>query len=230
MSTLPEDTAFNHDGEAEGPVMAIKMGVVNALRSVFTESFFSDDQEKSDSVVSVDMEYPTAISQYPAIWVQFSLSKLTPSGMAHMTAEHNEDGSLKSVIRQWMYEGRVNLLVAALTSMQRDRISDRLISVLSFAARDEIPGIDGDTSFLDTLQSYPYASIMVNTDRIIPAGQNITVGTADEGDRLVYEDSYSIEILGEYQQVREAGGVVRLSRVDVIPEHMNNSIKPGTWV
>ena len=96
-----------------------------------------------------------------------------------------------------MYEGRVTLLVVALSSIRRDRISDKLITTLAFAAREEnIRGVPQANSFLDSLESYPYVSIAVNTDVIVPGGQSITVGTPWDPDTLVYEDSYSFNIIG----------------------------------
>ena len=217
---------------------AVKTGVINALRATFVDSPFSNDTKSSEPTLHVDMEYPVAETSYPGIWVQFSTQKLEPSGIGHQTEAVDDDGNVTGLIRQWYYEGRVSLLVVALTSLERDRIADSILTEFAFQGAEEIRGVDSPSRFREMIESYPYVSIMVNSDSLTPGGQSVTVGTPWGPDILVYEDSYSFNIIGEFQQVRDVAGAVVLRRIDVYPRHGEafaqdypdeRSIQIGKW-
>ena len=75
MSEFKPNQVF--PGNQGGPIEAAKRGVVMALRQTINGSTLSNQGE-----VRIDMEYPDKEEFYPAIWVQFSLTKLTDAGMS----------------------------------------------------------------------------------------------------------------------------------------------------
>lgn len=208
-------------GSPGGVVEVVKRSVVTALRAAITGSSLSTHD---GSRVHVDLEYPVAVEQYPGIWVQFSLTKLQQSGIGHEWVE--DDGS---VIRQWYQDGAVQLTIVALTSIERDRIADMLISYFAFSR----PSADAPTMspLYRELAENPYVSMTVNSDQLSPGGQSVTIGTPWDPDRLAYEDNYRFTLHGEFQSVLPPNGEpVRLRAVRVATKTQASTILPGQWI
>jgi len=209
---------------AGGMIEGVKKGVIVALRTLFIGTSLTTDQ----SQVHVDMEYPASAETYPNIFVQFSTSVLRTSGIGHETI--TPEGNLT---KQWYYEGRVSLTILALTSLERDRITDSVISSLAF----QDTGIDPVTKesrspMYASFAANPYVAIAVNADELRPGGQSVTVGTPWDPELLVYEDNIGFDIIGEFQSVADSTGLYRLSRIDVIPENVTPKgvPVPGEWM
>lgn len=211
-----------------GLIVAVKSGVIAALRRALTGTSLSDETNK----VHIDMEYPMVIEHYPGIWVQFSFTSLEPSGMGHVTQD--EDGNL---IQQWMFQGRVSLSLVALTSLERDKLADEIIMMFAFSTVPSQRVLDSSGVFRDepgvlyeAIRDNPHMNVTINTDTFRPMGQSVTVGVPWDPDRLAYEDGYSFEMIGEFQSVTDKQGAVRLSRIDVIPEFAEDQTgTSGKW-
>lgn len=201
-------------GNQGGPIEAAKRGVVMALRQTINGSTLSDQGS-----VRVDMEYPSKEEAYPSIWVQFSLTKLINAGMGH--ERYTEDG----LVREWMYEGRVNLTLLFLSSKERDQMADALITIFAFsrtASSSSNQGVhvlrEGGleySDFFSSLDENPYLSMTLNSDEMRPGGQSVNVGTPWDPDQLVYEDSYSFEVMGQFETVIDDTGLYRIRRVEL---------------
>lgn len=201
-----------HPGSPGGPIEAVKRGVITAFRSAINKSSIVSESDR----VHVDMEYPNDKANYPAIWVQFSLSKLVTSGIG-MLQRDPESGDL---MQQMRYEGRVTLTLVALTSLERDRLADEMVSILSFS---RIPStnlftengfVESYSTLYEEFDRNPFLSMSINSDMPRPGGQSVTVGTPWDPDQLAYEDSYSFEVVGEFMLVTANEGLYRLKRVD----------------
>lgn len=203
-------------GSPGGVIEAVKRGVITAFRSALTDTSISNESDQ----IHVDLEYPLEEASYPGIWVQFSLSDLTTSGMG-MLQRDPESGAL---MQQFRYEGRVTLTLVALTSIERDRLADRVISMLAFS-RVPSPNLFTENGFQESYSSLyaefdanPYLSITINSDKPRPGGQSVTVGVPWDQGQLAYEDAYSFEVVGEFMLVTENDGLYRLSRVEINKE------------
>ena len=201
-------------GNQGGPIEAAKRGVVMALRQTINGSTLSDQGE-----VRIDMEYPDKEEFYPAIWVQFSLTKLTDAGMGH---EHwTEDG----LVREWMYEGRVNLSLLCLSSKERDQLADALITIFAFSRpASALPnqgvevqreGSFAYSDFFSMLDENEYLSMSINSSNLRPGGQSVNVGTPWDPDQLVYDDSYSFDVQGQFETVIDDTGFYRIRKVQM---------------
>lgn len=230
MAFDPEKIIEPLAGSSGGLIEAVKKGVIVALRTALNGTSMSSSQDR----ISVDMEYPLDKESYPGIWVQFSISSLRPSGMGML----EYDPETGDRLQQYMYEGRVTVVVVALTSLERDRIADYLISMMTFS---RIPnprlitehGVSENFSDLyASLDENPHLSMTVNTDSVRPGGQSTTVGTAWDPTAIAYEDAYSFEVLGEFQLVTTNDGNYVLRRIDILPEIglRAGPHKPGDWV
>lgn len=201
-------------GNQGGPIEAAKRGVVMALRQTVNGTTLSDEGD-----IRVDMEYPSKEESYPSIWVQFSLTRLRNAGMGH---EHYTDEGL---VREWMYEGKVNLTLLFLSSKERDQMADALITIFAFSrssstlsSRGVVVQREGGfeySSFFSSLDENPYLSMTLNSDEIRPGGQSINVGTPWDPDTLVYEDNYSFDVQGQFETVIDDTGLYRVRRVDL---------------
>lgn len=215
--TVPEEIANKRQpGSPGGMIETVKRAFIVALRDVLTGVSLSDENNS----VKVDMEYPLEKTEYPAIFVQFSFRQLRPSGLDPRIYE----GERGTVVREWHFEGTVSLQIFALTSLERDRISDSFIEEFAFAENpvgDVIVSLSPDdrkTSLVQALSENPYVSMTVDKGKLSPGGQTTTVGVPWDDNQLCYEDKFSFDIIGDFQSIRNPGGQYILRRIDVFPE------------
>lgn len=211
-------------GSPGGVVETVKRGVISALRLAVTGSSMSVPGMSS---VHVDLEYPIQEKQYPGIWVQFSLRELQIAGLGHEYSDP-EGG----IVREWSYRGDVTLTLVALTSIERDRLADLLISYFAFSR----PNADSAplSPLYQSLADNPYLSITVNSDQLLPGGQSVTVGVPWDPDRLAYEDNYKFNVVGQFQSVFiPTEGVTRLQRIKLTPDvfaTLTLAPSAGQWI
>jgi hypothetical protein len=216
VASFDPETDVNAEipGSPGGPMEAVKRGVVQAFRTVLNGKSFSDPDT---DVVHVEMEYPMEKVHYPGLWVQFSLSSVSPAGHGHMLRDQ-ETGDL---LQEMMYQGRVTLTLLALSSKERDRLADQIINTLAFS-RVSSPNVLTEHGFeesfsplYDEFNKNPHVSITINSDRPTPMGQSVNVGTPWNPDELVYEDAYAFEVIGQFMLVTTNEGLYRLRRIDI---------------
>ena len=203
-------------GTAGGLIETVKRGVIGALRVSLTGSHLSTGAV--DKEVHVDLEYPAEAPQYPGIWVQFSLDTLKIAGIGHQKRTAN------STIQEWMYAGKVTLTVVALTSLERDRIADQLITMFAFSREG------GNSPLYSYFNDFPYVSLTINSDELIAGGQTTTIGVPWKEDQIGYEDNYSFNLIGQFQSETLDGEGVRLRRIDIFPEVKAYAPEIGSWV
>lgn len=213
-----------------GVIEAVKTAVVTAFREGLTGSTMTSSDPTD---IHVDMEYPMRRESYPAVWVQFSLTSLETPGLGHIVIDPETGDSLQ----EFMFQGRVMLTLLALTSIQRDRLADFVISAIAFSRVANTRLItehgfsDSFTRIYQALDDNPYIAMTVNTDRPNPMGQSVTVGSAWDERQMIYEDAYSFDVIGQFQLVTTNEGYYRLRRIDVLPEvGLGTTPKPGEWI
>ena len=212
-----------------GFIESVKRTIVSSLRKALTNSATS----LSDDTLTIDIDYPYEKANYPCIWVQFSFSNLQDQGVGHQ--ERIEHEGRNAILKQWMYEGTVTVTVIALSSLERDRIADKFISIFAFA---NIPGSesiydDPEYNFLQELSESEYVSMTLSSGKLHPGGQTAIPGTPFDHNQMTYEDTYSFDLQGEFQTVYTPGEGYRLRRIDIKAVHnifTKNSVLPGTWV
>lgn len=213
-----------------GFIEAVKRTLVISLRRALTDSGLS----LNDQRLHVDMEYPFEEASYPAAWVQFSFTDLIDSGLGHVQKVIVDDQEVD--VRQWRYRGQVTITFMALSSLDRDRIADKFISVYAFSDVDYsgITSAGSSTHFLQELASSPYVSLTLQSGTLRPRGQSTSVGVPWDPGQLVYEDSYNFNLEGEFQQVYIPGEGYKLRRIEVTPTHTtqftDTDLSRGGWV
>jgi len=205
-------------------ITPVKKLIIRALRATFTDMYPNDKL----SGLNIDMEYPYKEEEYPGIWVRFSLSKIQASGLSPDIYTNDE------IYRVWHFEGTVSFVVIALSSKERDLISDGVIEAYAFAAV-----MPTASSFYTTIQSSDLVNITLQSDILSSGGQTETVGTPWDDDKIAYEDRYSFEVIGQVRSRVQPGVVfTNLSEVQVgstltnVDGAPNNTVEDdgnGTW-
>jgi hypothetical protein len=214
-----------------GMIETVKRAVMNALREALTGT--SLNHLVNGTEVTVDMEYPIEKENYPGIWVQFSFNEIVQAGVGHepllRTVTAAATGSIPEQVnwepmREFQFKGRVTLTIVALTSLERDRIADAVITMLAFSRPPEsvLTKANEDTrqfrQLIDSLARNPYVSLTLNHDQIIPGGQAMTTGVPWDEEIPGYEDTYSFDILGQTNIVFRHDGTYTLANIAETPE------------
>lgn len=213
-----------------GMIETVKRAVMGALRDALSGSRLNNVVDGGD--VTIDMEYPIQKEHYPGVWVQFSFQEIVQAGIGHepllrtVLAEATEatpEVVSWEPVREFQFRGRVTLTIVALTSLERDRIADAVITMLAFSRPPSTVLTDPteDTrqfrQLISGLASNPYVSITINHDQIIPGGQAMTTGVPWDEEIPGYEDTYSFDILGQTNIVFRNDGTYTLRNVADTP-------------
>lgn len=209
-----------------GMIETVKRAVMTALRDALAGT--SLNQVVNGSDVTVDMEYPIQKENYPGIWVQFSFSEIVQAGIGHeplvrsVLAEATEDTPEVvnwEPVREVQFKGRVTLTIVALTSLERDRLADAVITMLAFSRPPNavLTNPSEDTrqfrQLIASLAGNPHVSLTINHDAIVPGGQAMTTGVPWDEEIPGYEDTYSFDILGQSNIVFRNDGTYTLRNI-----------------
>lgn len=220
-----------------GMIETLKRAIITALRESLSGT--SLNGLVNGSTITVDMEYPMTAEKYPGIWVQFSFSEIQNSGVGMelltrrvIPATNTEpEEIIWEPMREVNFKGRATLTAVALTSLERDRIADGIITMLAFSRVPEhvITQASKDTKqfrqLIGSLAANPYISLTLNHDQIIPGGQAMTTGVPWQDDLPAYEDSYSFDLEGQTNILFKHDGTYTLRRIDMVPE----MVVPGPY-
>lgn len=209
-----------------GMIETVKRAVMTALRDALAGT--SLNQVVNGSDVTVDMEYPIQKENYPGIWVQFSFSEIVQAGIGHEplvrqvlapATENTPEVVNWEPVREIQFKGRVTLTIVALTSLERDRLADAVITMLAFSRppNNVLTNPTEDTrqfrQLIASLAENPHVSMTINHDAIIPGGQAMTTGVPWDEEIPGYEDTYSFDILGQANIVFRNDGTYTLRNV-----------------
>ena len=223
-------TNLNYPGSGgSGMIETVKRAVMSGLREALSGTTLNQLVNGTD--VTIDMEYPIEKASYPGIWVQFSFNEIVQAGIGHeplvrTITEGTEEDPLAmrwDTIREIQFKGRVTLTILALSSLERDRISDSVITMLAFSRPPEraVTKPTEDTKqlrqLIASLAANPYVNITINHDQIIPGGQSMTTGVPWDEEIPGYEDTYSFDILGQTNVLFSHDGTYTLRSVAESP-------------
>src|SRR3954470_14732242 len=114
----------------------IKTSLVESIRAVFDrhpDPKLRSQTEKGIRIgTKVSIEYPTSQTQYPSIVIRFFERSIENMGIAHV--EYLYVDSFHNFVwpfRHYRYSGDIEFGIYALSSLDRDLISDALIQTLA---------------------------------------------------------------------------------------------------
>lgn len=176
----------------------VKEALVEALSSVF--GIHPDGTTLKNTKVTVDL--PIDRASFPAIVVRFYERSLKNAGVAHIELLETEDSSgVYYKYKHYLYNGDIEFAVYALSSLDRDLVSDGLVEILAMGDLEPYA-----QSFLMRIYSpeptvEPYSVehyINLNTDEIQGFGETQQIAPWMPEDVLVYQTAYRISIMGEF--------------------------------
>lgn len=185
----------------------IKRAIINGLRAVFDNNY--PDLYDVLPSLNITMEYPEQPEEYPTIIVDYTESGVLQSaGVGHF-----EYFQGPNVYERWMYQGAVNLTIAAETSLQRDYISDHIVHLMAFGSTSEHTHI-----FVPYLEESHLLDIQVLKDTLRPGGESIEASVNwGLSDARIYTTRYSFDVLGTFISGIVYGAYIKGVNTDAQP-------------
>jgi hypothetical protein len=194
----------------------LKETLVEGLRSVF-----EDHVDQLLRKTKVDIDNPTDQESYPAIIVRFYERSITNAGVGHeeyLPIDIEEQFWQK--FRHSFYSGDIEFAVYALSSYDRDLISDSLVQILSMGDTE-----DYTSQFLSRIYDASPAEkptsldhfVNINTDSVQGFGETQTVPPWGPEDVLVYQTSYRVGVWGEFYSLTRPQTYVLIENVEQYP-------------
>lgn len=189
-------------------ITPVKTLGIEALQAVF------DDQYPVAEFrgLHASLEYPIKTIDLPEIWVRYSDTEpLQQSGVAHIEdVDYDTDTRVQPYTR-WHFQGSWEFVVVAMSSLERDRVYDELVSVIAFSQQGGLRG-----RFRHYIEVNDLIDLTVRTDQIESTGESAEPGTPWGTDEVLYERTLNIDMVGDFSTDPETGAIVPLSRIDII--------------
>lgn len=171
--------------------------MVRAIRSVF-DGAFSEEQFQN---LRVTPQFPMSKHQYPAVLVDVDINEVTNAGVGHREFFADPSGD----VREWghrMFKGSISLGVMALSPLDRDVLTDKLIEMISFGRitaelRPFYYYIWGDPNSIPTQLQARY-QLELNTDVLQMGAGSVGPVPWESEDELLYSKTITVEILGGF--------------------------------
>jgi hypothetical protein len=183
--------------------------IIPALRKVFGGDYDRDPQLKGRGQgLKITQQYPFEKGDYPCIVVQYQPQVVDNAGVGHYEIFPDQNG----VLRQWnhnRFEGTLQLELHALSTVDRDIISDALVELIRFGRLDEVLNVFFETIYPKTTRPGDFfplpeddyialTQLMLNSDQVMSAGDGAQVPTWGAEDQLVYTATHTLELHGGY--------------------------------
>ncbi len=179
--------------------------LVEATKATFDDGFRSPAFRN----VWVSMEYPDTESSYPGIWVDFTpTADLQVAGINHV--EWTPGDAAPHKITRWRFAGLATFTLVAMTSLERDRLTDALVSVMAFGMEDP-----SASKFRTSIEQNDLIGLQMQWDKFAMSGKAETPGTPWGTDDVVYEITVSIDCQGEFLSDGTEATYARLSQIAV---------------
>lgn len=193
----------------------IKQSVTQALKGVFNAHV---DELLARTKVSI--EYPTDKVAYPAVIVRFFEREIYNAGVGHeeLLTINSQDFRFK----HYMYKGDIEFAIHALSSVDRDLISDSLVQTFAMGDLTTYTNRLFQRIYTANFSEFPkaeYNYINLNTDMLSPTGETQTPAPWGSEDDLVYQTAYRVGVFGEFYSLppTDQDPVGYIERVDQYP-------------
>lgn len=176
----------------------IKTAIVEGLQDVFINHV---DELLRKTRVTID--YPKTELDYPTIVVRFFEREIRNAGVGHeqlLTVRDTEGVEGMFKFRRYFYTGDIEFAVYALSSLDRDLLSDSVVQTIAMGKMEEYTQRFLGRIYIDSDYDPTAANhfINVNTDSISGFGESQGPTPWDSEDDLVYTTSYRTKVFGEF--------------------------------
>ena len=193
-----------------GHIESTTIVFVEAMKEMFAGTNHPDPEMRN---LSVHTEYPVDRLQYPGFWVQYTpQGDVQNAGIGHYEwGDGEEPGTLRKVYR-WRFSGVVEIVVAALSNLERARLIDALIRTIAV-------GVVGDGSVESTFRAYIQSNDLIG---LAVAWESFNVGgfaenpgTPWETEEVIYEGTVTLTLEGEFGFDPIGADLVPLSKIKI---------------
>lgn len=207
----------------------LNTALVEGLRTVF-----GNHPDTLLRATKITLEYPNTKENYPAIVVRFLEESVFNAGVGHAEFigldpdEVDTDVSSKVEFKHYMYRGSIEFRIYALSTYDRDLISDALVQVLAM----------GDVTaytqpFKMRIYSHtatpasPWNFINLNTDLLNASGGSQSPAPWGPEDVLVFQTGYRLAVFGEFYSVPPDTTLQRITAVNLYPYPYGDPVPTG---
>jgi hypothetical protein len=225
----------------------LKRALVEAFREVFQDHydprlrFRKDDITTHNRGTKVTIDFPNTMAMYPTVVVRFFERSLKNLGVGHREFLTNRDTGRVEEYKHYMYTGDAELAIFALSSYDRDLVSDSVVQVLTMGDLELYTNQFFERIYDTRTDIRPEALdhfVNINTDEIQGFGESQVATPWGEEDTVVYQTAYRVAITGEiYSLPPEYVAPRKVERVDVYeyikelgdPEPQGDPNDPAPW-
>lgn len=197
--------------------------LTKALRTVFD----NEAPEPDFANLHISIEYPVDKQNYPSIWVDFDpAGALEVAGIGFFEQSDLSDATSSQVYR-WRFAGMATMTVAALTSLERDRLFDAVVKILGFGDKTSDLG-----RFRAMVENNDLIAINIDFDQIEQRGFAASQGTPWGTDEMIYEATIGMEVIGEFT-IDSNNEMIPMSGINVIfwiDESGIDETSPDGWI
>lgn len=202
--------------------IGLKEGVESALRGIFGTNY-PDPQLRNK--VHISLDFPIEEVSYPAIYITYSEGPIENVGVGHEEYFIDPATGSPSRTRHFRFTGQLNFNVIGRNPLERDTVTAGFLNVLAFGPTD--PTFE---PYYNALFDNDFVHLQVNTDQIIPGGENImNVPWNSEGDERLFANQYRVAVLGEFWNNPVTGNLIEVDTVDAYPYRGGEGQLPPTW-
>lgn len=170
--------------------MEVKRAVVSAFQTVFNDQETYFPGYKSSELLTkshITIEYPQRPEQYPSLIIGFQERVLKQAGIAHIDVI-----SENTIKQKWYFEGLITVEIFALTSMDRDFISDSVVNMLSFGRVMNMP-------FRQKIEAEANVELQVSLGSLEPVAEQTMSGVSwGLTDQRIYTVGYNFGCIGSF--------------------------------
>lgn len=185
----------------------LKRTMVSGLKAVF-----ANHPDPLLAKTKVTLSYPRDEESYPAVEVKYYEGELHNMGIGHTETLKLQNPTTEEIVtfnmQHYGYTGTIEFVVYALSTIDRDLISDSLAQTLLMGATESYtnrllaavypignPGIY-PSDYANPVSQFHF--INLNTDKLSGFGESETPVIWQSEDDLSYQTSYRIGVTGEF--------------------------------
>jgi hypothetical protein len=202
----------------------LKEALAGALRMVFNshpDLNLQTQYDQNGNVIGgtfIGIEYPTDARQYPNILIRVHEQSIAAAGVGHIEYFFNPVTSGIDSYRHTYYHAIAEFEIFALSSLDRDLVSDSLVQILKMPDMAVYTNIFFNEIFDIEIPAPNLNYVNMNIDEIDGMGESISPVPWGSENQLVYQTGYRQKVFGEFYSLPPNNAPVgMIEAVDLYP-------------
>lgn len=198
--------------------------------TIFTEALKAvfDDEHPAEIMRGLDVrvDYPLEIENYPCLWVNFTpIGTVRNVGVGHV--EYNAVGEDMKRFFRWNFSGTLEITIAALTSLERARMTDWVAKTIAFGRPADTTTPMAD--FRRMVDQNDLIGLRMMWESFTISGAAETPGTPWGTDDIIYENTVTLTVEGEFAMDPDNATLVPLSAIVVEDTESDTPVEPPPY-